>query len=272
MKALVVHNEGDNFSVGVNLGLALFAANIALWPMIEDLVRKGQEAYKALKYRALPGRRRARRAWRSAAAARSCCIAPPSQAHAETYMGLVEVGVGVDPRLGRLQGDADAQHAESEAPRGPMPPSPRPSRPSAPPRSRTRRPRRKRADVPARRRRHHHEPRPPAGRRQGEGAGVGARTTQPPEPTSSRLPGPTGARRSAGGRRFLLQGKATPHDVVVAERWPTCSPAATPTSPRPSTEDQLLELERQAFMSSLQQPATLARMEHMLATGKPLRN
>ena len=31
-KALVVHNEGDNFSVGANLGLALFAVNIALWP------------------------------------------------------------------------------------------------------------------------------------------------------------------------------------------------------------------------------------------------
>ncbi|MGH1574223.1 3-hydroxyacyl-CoA dehydrogenase NAD-binding domain-containing protein [Methylobacterium sp. P31] len=30
-KALVVYNEGTNFSVGANLGLALFAANIAAW-------------------------------------------------------------------------------------------------------------------------------------------------------------------------------------------------------------------------------------------------
>ena len=28
-KALVVYNEGSNFSAGANLGLALFAANIA---------------------------------------------------------------------------------------------------------------------------------------------------------------------------------------------------------------------------------------------------
>ena len=34
----VVHNEGDNFSVGANIGLALFAANIAMWPMIDDLI------------------------------------------------------------------------------------------------------------------------------------------------------------------------------------------------------------------------------------------
>ena len=28
MKALVIHNEGENFSVGANIGLALFAANV----------------------------------------------------------------------------------------------------------------------------------------------------------------------------------------------------------------------------------------------------
>ena len=38
-KAMVVYNEGTNFSVGANLGLALFAVNIALWPQIEQLVK-----------------------------------------------------------------------------------------------------------------------------------------------------------------------------------------------------------------------------------------
>ena len=38
-KALVIHNEGDNFSVGANLGLALFAANIAAWGEIEKTGR-----------------------------------------------------------------------------------------------------------------------------------------------------------------------------------------------------------------------------------------
>ena len=78
LKALVIYNEGENFSVGLNLGLALFAANIALWPMIEDMVASGPEDLQGDQIRGLPRGRRARRAWRWAAAARSCCIARPS--------------------------------------------------------------------------------------------------------------------------------------------------------------------------------------------------
>ena len=37
-------------------------------------------------------------------------------------------------------------------------------------------------------------------------------------------------------------------------------------------EDALLTLERNAALDLLRQPATLARMEHMLDAGKPLRN
>ena len=38
------------------------------------------------------------------------------------------------------------------------------------------------------------------------------------------------------------------------------------------TDDDLLRLEREAFMTLIKHPATLARLEHMLETGKPLRN
>ena len=37
-------------------------------------------------------------------------------------------------------------------------------------------------------------------------------------------------------------------------------------------EDDLLKMERQGFMKLIKTPATLARIEHMLETGKPLRN
>lgn len=69
-KGLVIYNEGSNFSVGANIGLALFAANLALWPMIEDLVATGQRVYKALKYAPFPVVAR-RRAWRWAGPAKS---------------------------------------------------------------------------------------------------------------------------------------------------------------------------------------------------------
>jgi 3-hydroxyacyl-CoA dehydrogenase len=40
----------------------------------------------------------------------------------------------------------------------------------------------------------------------------------------------------------------------------------------PVGDDHLLKLEREAFMMLIRHPATLARIEHMLDTGKPLRN
>ena len=35
-RAMVVHNEGPNFSVGANLGLALFALNVGLWDRVRS--------------------------------------------------------------------------------------------------------------------------------------------------------------------------------------------------------------------------------------------
>ena len=98
-KALVVYNEGSAFSAGANLGLALFAANIAMWPQIEELVAGGQRAYKALKFSNFP----VVSAPSGIALGGGCEILLHSdhvQAHAETYCGLVEVGVGFIPGWG----------------------------------------------------------------------------------------------------------------------------------------------------------------------------
>ncbi|MGL1386115.1 hypothetical protein ACSTJO_00010, partial [Vibrio parahaemolyticus] len=53
-KALVIYNEGSAFSAGANLGLAMFAVNIAAWGEVEKLIAGGQMAYKALKYAPFP--------------------------------------------------------------------------------------------------------------------------------------------------------------------------------------------------------------------------
>ncbi len=53
-KALVIYNEGSNYSVGANLGLLLFAANIAGWDQIEEMVEGGQETYQALQRAPFP--------------------------------------------------------------------------------------------------------------------------------------------------------------------------------------------------------------------------
>ncbi|MCY3829170.1 MAG: 3-hydroxyacyl-CoA dehydrogenase NAD-binding domain-containing protein, partial [Rhodospirillaceae bacterium] len=98
-RALVLYNEGTNFSVGANLGLALFAANVGVWPMIEGMLENGQKGMKAMKYAAFP----VVAAPSGMALGGGCELllhAAAVQAHAETYAGLVEAGVGVLPGWG----------------------------------------------------------------------------------------------------------------------------------------------------------------------------
>jgi 3-hydroxyacyl-CoA dehydrogenase len=127
--------------------------------------------------------------------------------------------------------------------------------------------------LPAPGRRHHHEPRPPARRRQGERRSRSSPTaTSRPRRSEAALPGASGRaaldmavagfRASGGDRRTTSWSPASS---------PACSPAATPTSPTRSPR-RSARLEREAFLALVRTPATLARIEHMLETGKPLRN
>ncbi len=119
-QALLLYNETENFSVGVNLGLALFAANIAAWHEIENLVKHGQTTFQALKYAPFP----VVGAPSGLALGGGCEIllhCDAIHAHAETYMGLVEIGAGMVPAWG---GCLEMLRRWSEAPRlpkGPMP-------------------------------------------------------------------------------------------------------------------------------------------------------
>ena len=71
---------------------------------------------------------------------------------------------------------------------------------------------------------------------------------------------------------FRQRGQALEHDEVVnlALAEVVCGGDADLTDTL--TEQQMLDLERAAFMRLVKTPATLARIQHMLETGKPLRN
>ncbi|MDP1975781.1 MAG: 3-hydroxyacyl-CoA dehydrogenase, partial [Alphaproteobacteria bacterium] len=87
------------------------------------------------------------------------------------------------------------------------------------------------------------------------------------------LPGPTAkvAMEMAVGD-FHKKGVATDYDVVVAEKLSIILSGGATDITETITEDQLLALEREAFMPLVQDPRTLARIQQMLETGKPLRN
>ncbi len=95
-----------------------------------------------------------------------------------------------------------------------------------------------------------------------------------PEPLELTLPGPSGkATLDFALRDLAAKGVATPYDQVVAGELTavlTGGPGADHTEP--TGEDTVLKLEREAFMRLVRNEATLARMETMLTTGKPLRN
>ena len=53
-RGIVIGNDGANFCAGANLGLVLFAINLAAWKDVEEFIVAGQEAYQALKFCEVP--------------------------------------------------------------------------------------------------------------------------------------------------------------------------------------------------------------------------
>jgi 3-hydroxyacyl-CoA dehydrogenase len=94
-----------------------------------------------------------------------------------------------------------------------------------------------------------------------------------PQPSPLNLPGPSAAVAfDLAVTDLQAQGKATKHDGVVAGRLAEVLSGGATDMLDELGEDDLLALERAAFMKLIREPATLARMEAMLETGKPLRN
>lgn len=70
---------------------------------------------------------------------------------------------------------------------------------------------------------------------------------------------------------FVEAGQASEHDALIGEKlaWVL---AAGDGSPREVSEQDILDFEREAFLSLLGTEKTQQRIGHMLQTGKPLRN
>jgi len=90
---------------------------------------------------------------------------------------------------------------------------------------------------------------------------------------SFRLPGAQGR---AAIELFLYQmnqgGFATNYDVVVGKKLAYVMTGGDIPSGAVRTEQDILDLEREAFLSLCGNPETQARIQHMLEKGKPLRN
>jgi len=271
-KALVIYNEGSNFSAGANVGLALFAANTALWPMIEGLIEQGQKAYRKLKHAPFP----VVAAPSGMALGGGCEIllhADAVQAHTESYIGLVEAGVGLVPGWGGCTELLSRLAADPKRPKGPMPPVVEAFETIG----------MAKVAKSAFEARELGFLRPQDGitfNRERLLAEAKAKALElaegyaPPEPIELTLPGPSaGAALRFALKDLRMKGAATEHDMVVAGQLAeVLSGGAAADVTEPMAPEAVLALERKAFMTLIRTEPTLARIEHTLETGKPLRN
>ncbi|MBO1510900.1 3-hydroxyacyl-CoA dehydrogenase/enoyl-CoA hydratase family protein [Metabacillus bambusae] len=95
-KGLVIGNQGKNFCVGANLGMILMEAQDDNFFEIDMVIRKFQQAMMRIKYSKKPVVA-APFGMALGGGAEICLPASSIQASSETYMGLVEVGVGLIP-------------------------------------------------------------------------------------------------------------------------------------------------------------------------------
>ena len=120
-KAMIIYNEGDFFSAGANLGEALFLGNIGLDKEVEkNILLKGQEVYSKLKYSKFP----VIAAPFNLALGGGCEIILHSnyvQAHIESYIGLTEAALGILPAWGGCKELLSRFSSNKKIPKGPMP-------------------------------------------------------------------------------------------------------------------------------------------------------
>ena len=87
------------------------------------------------------------------------------------------------------------------------------------------------------------------------------------------MPGETGlATMKLAINDLSLKGQITSHDKIVAEALAKVITGGNTDITETLNENDLLKLERKMFLKLSKTQGTLDRMEHMLNTGKPLRN
>ncbi len=273
-RAMVLWNQGEFFCVGANLFAVVMAAGQQQWDQLREMIRGYQYATQRMKYAQVPVVA-APYNMTLGGGLELCLGCDAVQAAAETYTGLVEVGVGLIPggagtlnSLWRaLEGvpegvDLDtyavvtqvfknialakvATSAEEAKAFGYF---------------------RQSDGVSFDRARQLFEAKQRA-------LGLAAAGYHPPAPRAYKLPGESGIATLQMLVSTLRAGNyASDHDVKIAMKLATVLCGGVSGATHPVTEDELLELEREAFLSLCGEPLSQARMQHMLQHQKPLRN
>jgi 3-hydroxyacyl-CoA dehydrogenase len=270
--ALVVGNDAANFSAGANLMLLLLEAQEGNWDDVDMMIRAFQGATMALKYADVP----VIVAPAGLTLGGGCEIALHGdrvQAAAETYLGLVEVGVGLIPAGGGTK--EMLARAMDAAPPGadPLPLVQRVFETIGFAKVSTSGPDAKRigylrdADGVSMNR-----------DRLIDDAKAAALARVPeyvrPQPRAAIRVGGSGllATLKLGIHLALKGGRISEHDALIGRKLAWILAGGNAPHATTVTEQQLLDLEREGFLSLCGERKTQERIAHTLKTGKPLRN
>jgi 3-hydroxyacyl-CoA dehydrogenase len=272
--ALVVANDAADFSAGANLMLLVLEAQEGNWDEIDLMVRAFQRATETLRYSPVP----VVACPAGLALGGGCEIALHAdrvQAAAETYMGLVEAGVGLIPAGGGTKemlarsvehlpdartdvlpfvqrvfetiGFAKVSTSAADAVRiGFL---------------------RERDGITMNRERLTSDAKAIALERVREGY-------RPPPPRMAIPVGGDGVRAALGLGVHLAwrAGRISDHDALIGRTLATVLAGGDLPHATTVPEQQLLDLEREAFLRLCGEPRTLERIQYTLRTGKTLRN
>ncbi len=272
-KGLVVGNEGQNFSAGANLAMLFMYAVDQEFDEIDLMIRQFQNTMTRARFSSVP----VVSAPAGMALGGGCELSlhcDAIQAHAETYIGLVEVGVGVipggggtkefvlrasdeyeagDPELNTLQkyfmNIATAKVATSAVEGKEM----NIIKPGD--------------SITMNRSRLLSE----AKERVLEMADAGY--TQPVERTDIKVHGQTSLAMFEAGIAGMLYGDyISEHDAKIGRKLAWVMSGGDLSAASEVSEAYLLDLEREAFLSLCGEPKTLERIQSVIFKGKPLRN
>ncbi|MGI8990596.1 MAG: 3-hydroxyacyl-CoA dehydrogenase/enoyl-CoA hydratase family protein [Bryobacteraceae bacterium] len=260
-EAMVIANQGANFSVGANLMLVLLAAQEDEWDELNAAVNRFQQVNMAIKYAPKP----VVVAPFGMTLGGGCEIALHGarvQASAELYMGLVEVGVGLIPGGGgckemllRLN---DAKAAFESIGYAKVSTSAADARGLGflrPADEVSMNPERLIGDAKA------------------LALSLAPRYAPGAPCADIRVGGDDIFALLKIGIWMARQGNyITEYDTVVGEKLAYVLSGGRGTGEQTVSEQSLLDLEREAFLSLCGRAETRQRMQYMLKTGKPLRN
>lgn len=273
-ESLVIYNQGEFFCVGANLFLVVMAANNQDWESIRSMVKGYQDATQRLKYAAVPVVA-APYNMTLGGGLELCFACSAVQAAAETYTGLVEVGVGLIPSgAGTLNMLWRAlENIPEGTPVNTYDAVTNVFKNIALAKVATSAVEAKqfgyfrRADgVSFDRSRQLHEAKQLA-------LGLARSGYYAPTPRTYKLPGESGiATLGMMVDTLVAGGYASEHDAKIARKLATVLCGGAGGAAREVTEEEILELEREVFVSLCGEQKSIERMMYMLQNNKPLRN